>query len=220
MGFLKGLGKSAGAGAAPPSRDGAATPNANASPSTKPSPKRTRTPRTLSLLVGIRYDGLEQTFPVTCSELDTSLKVDVGMTFLVRYARAVTVSIYEVEPASLRVLRDWSGVATFGTFSEPSLRAQLAPHKSSVTAFDCRMALNWPAGEVVAALMTAEEIARIRLVNLTVKHARQIMPCDGATSDPFCEIFWYGEMVGKTKVRFRVNFSMPAKGRIYWNDES
>lgn len=49
--------------------------------------------------------------------------------------------------------------------------------------------------------MTDEEMARIRLLTLSVKRARGLVPCDGDSQcDAFCEVFWYGELVGKTKV--------------------
>jgi Ca2+-dependent lipid-binding protein len=178
-------------------------------------------PRQYTFLVGLRYDSVEQLHPVTISEKETKLTVPLDMEFMLTFDRNLHVSLYWVDK-SLKCLRDWYGKVSFTSFEEPSLRSSLARHKNLIPSFDFGLQLKWPdagsEGDSSGAASTID-IKLLKLFNVSIKRARDLLPADGDTSDPFCELRYNGEMIGKTKhvdktlaPTFNERFAVPFTG--------
>jgi len=153
--------------------------------------------KTITFLLGLRYDNVEQTRVFKLKENDTRGTIDVNIPVIITHDRNINVSIYQVTP-DLRILQDWSGRISFTSFAETSLTTSLSAFKAFSSNFECEFTTVWPniaAGEVKRIDI---DLKQLKLFNIIIKSARDLKPCDGDTSDPFCEVFYGEEMIGKT----------------------
>ena len=155
-------------------------------------------PREFVFLLGLRYDTIEQLHVVKISEHDTRLTVDLDLALVLTFDRNLYITLYQVD-RQLQSLRDWCGKCSFITFDESSLSTSLNRHKNLMASFDTTLALVWPEveeGEVAAETI---DIKQLKLFNVSIKCARDLMPVDGDTSDPFCEVYYDDKLIGRTK---------------------
>ena len=153
----------------------------------------------LSFLLGLRYDGVEQTQYFKMGENDVRSVVQLDMPFVITYDRTIHVQLYEVAE-DLRIKQDWYGKVSFVTFDETALKSSLTAHKNLIGSFDAEVQCEWPEEDAGKKKPTSDvKLSDIKLFTVAIVSARDLRPCDGDTSDPFCEVFWGKQMIGKTK---------------------
>ena len=94
--------------------------------------------KVISFLLGMRYDGVEQTQYFKMSENDVRCTVELDMPFVITYDRTIHVQLYEVAQ-DLSIKQDWYGKVSFVTFDETSLKSSLSGHKYLIGSFDTEM---------------------------------------------------------------------------------
>ena len=153
--------------------------------------------RSITFLLGLRYDNVEQSKVFKMKENEIRTTVELNIPIVLTHDRNITVSLYHVTP-DLKILQDWSGRISFTTFAETSLKTSISQYKAFSSNFDCEFVTQWP--EIVCGERRFDiDLKQIKLFNVTIKHARDLKPCDGDVSNPFCEVFYGEEMIGKSK---------------------
>jgi Ca2+-dependent lipid-binding protein len=171
-----------------------------------------------TFLVGLRYDGVEQLHQVKIEEQDLVVEIDLDMHFVITYDRNIHVTLYHIDKRA-HTLEDWYGKIAFANFKETNMKTSLYTHKNTFANWDVEFSFEWDEESSVS-VGSDVKVEDIKLFNLNIRCARDLMPCDGDTSDPFCEIYYDGTMIGKTKYidkdlnpEFNEDFIVPFSGK-------
>jgi hypothetical protein len=155
------------------------------------------------LLVGVRYDGLEQVHTATYDSATRSYLVP-EMHITLQNDRNVIISMYEVDD-KLTMLSEHVGKVNFQTFQETELKGTLsAPVPVGCTAtnppaYDAHVELHWPSK--FEFVRETNDHANIRGFKVHITRARDLRGTDssGSAANPFCEVLYAGKVIKQTE---------------------
>lgn len=159
-------------------------------------------------VLGIYYGGFEryqfaEYFTTSKDKLEDFEHWFEDTKIFISNERDIWLSLYAID-TDLSILEQWSGKFQIVNFKEKKISASLQnDNLKGKGHFSFTSSLQWPSA-TSAAMQRAVEMKALEAVkkfSVTVHQARGLQKTDlVGSADPFCEIYWQNELVGKTRV--------------------
>lgn len=163
--------------------------------------------KSVGFVLGIYYNGFEQYqfaeyFTKSQKKVEDFEHCFNDVKIFLSSDRDIWLTLYSIDE-NMMILEQWSGKFQIVNFKEKNISAVLSSDAKERGEFCFSSSLLWPSAVSVAMQRAVElkAMEEVRVFPLTVHRARDLQKTDLlGSADPFCEVYWCDNLVGKTRV--------------------